>query len=111
MATNHKKVLGQAAPAAATPGTLYTCGASKQAVFSNINCCNYGGAASIDTVRIKVANEADANKQFIVHQLQVLAHDTRSLQLGITVTATDVVTVLSDTGTVAFQGFGYEEDI
>jgi hypothetical protein len=49
-----------------------------------------------------------ANQHYIAYDVSVLANDTTALTLGITLTATDVVTVYASTADLSFGIFGSE---
>ena len=101
------KPLFQRAPAAATLTDAYTLAAGTSAVVSSLTACNRG--ASSDTIRISVAvaGEADAAKQYIYYDLPVIAKDTFK-SIAITLGATDVVRVWSNSGNTVFSAFGCE---
>jgi hypothetical protein len=103
------KVLGQSAPAAATATTLYTVPAATQAVVSTINVVNTSTTVT-DTVRIAIrpAGAALSIEDYLVYQLSLNATATFAYTSGVTLGATDVVTVYSTNGTSSFNAFGSE---
>ena len=107
MATNYK-VLGQVIPSAATPQTLYTVPASTQAVVSTITVCNQAATAATYRIAIRVAGAALATSQYIAYDVSLPANASDTLTLGITLNATDVITVYSSTATMSFGAFGSE---
>jgi hypothetical protein len=108
MATTYK-VLGQSAPTAATATSLYTVPAVTEAVISTINVVNTH-ASTADVIRIAVRpNGATlANEHYIVYSLSLAAGSTFTYTGGVTVDATDVITVYSTNGTSSFGAFGSE---
>ena len=102
------KVLGQSAPAAATATTLYTVPASTSAVVSTLNVCNR--AAAIDTFRIAIrpAGAALANSHYIAYDTPIPANDSINITTGISLAATDVITVYGTTANLTFTAFGAE---
>lgn len=108
MPTNYK-VLGQSAPTAATATSLYTVPAATQAVVSTINVVNTH-ASTADTVRIAIrpAGAALASQHYIVFGISISAGATFTYTGGITLGATDVITVYSTNGTSSFNAFGSE---
>ena len=98
------KVLGQSAPAATTATTLLT--ASSATIISTLNVANLGGTQ--DTIRIAVrpAGAALANQHYIAYGIPLAAGAVFSLQGGITLANTDVVTVYTTTGNSVFSAFG-----
>lgn len=106
MATTYK-VLGQSNPAAATATTIYTVPASTSAVCSTLSICNLGVSTTY-RVSVRPAGASQANSHYIVYNAPLNANDSVLLTLGITLSATDVVTVYAETATVAFSLFGSE---
>jgi|APGre2960657404_1045060.scaffolds.fasta_scaffold278438_2 glucose-6-phosphate dehydrogenase assembly protein OpcA len=107
MATNYK-VLGQSIPSAATATTLYTVPASTQSVVSTITVCNQAATAATYRIAIRVAGAALATSQYIAYDVSLPANASDTLTLGITLNATDVITVYSSTATMSFGAFGSE---
>jgi hypothetical protein len=107
MATTYK-VLGQSNPSATTATTLYTCPAATQTVISTISICNQ--AASQGTYRIAVRpNGATlAPEHYVVYDATIAANTTAAYTLGITIDASDVVTIYSSASTMSFNAFGSE---
>lgn len=103
------KVLGQSAPAAATPADLYTVPAATEAVISTINVVNTH-ATTADVIRIAVRPNGASliNQHYIVYGVSLAAGSTFTYTGGITVDATDVITVYSTNGTSSFSAFGSE---
>ena len=103
------KVLGQSAPAAATATTLYTVPAATDSIVSTINVVNTH-ASTTDVIRIAVrpAGAALATEHYIVYGLSLSAGATFTYTGGITLDATDVVTVYSTSGISSFSAFGSE---
>lgn len=108
MATTYK-VLGQSAPSATTATTLYTVPALTQTVVSTINVVNTS-TTTADVVRIAIrpAGAVLANQHYIVYGLSLNAGATFSYTSGVTLGATDVITVYSTNGTSSFNAFGSE---
>ena len=107
MATTYK-VLGQSIPAATTATTLYTVPAATQAVVSSISICNQASASATFRIAIRVAGATLATSQYIAYDVTVGAADTTVLTLGLTLGATDIITIYSSTATVSFAAFGSE---
>lgn len=102
------KVLAQSAPAATTNTDIYTVGAGKQAVVSTITISNRSATARTYRIAVRPAGATLANQHYIAYDVSVLANDTTALTLGITLTATDVVTVYASTADLSFGIFGTE---
>jgi hypothetical protein len=101
------KVLGQSAPAATTLTSLYTAPAATSAVCSTLVVCNRGVTTTF-RVAVRPAGAAIANQHYIAYDAIVDQYDTVFLTLGITLAATDVVSVYAGTTTVSFSLFGSE---
>ena len=104
------KVLGQSKPSAATLTSLYTVptGAGNYAVVSTLNVCNV--TADVDEIRvaIRVAGSAISDEEYIIYGQSVAPYQTQSYTIGITLAATDVVSVYSVNGKCSFNLFGSE---
>ena len=107
MATTYK-VLGQSNPSATTATTLYTVPASTQAVVSTIVIANLTSTAATFRIAVRVAGAALANSQYVAYDITVGASDSTALTLGVTLNATDVVTVYASTANLTFTAFGSE---
>ena len=103
------KVLGQSAPAATTATSLYTVPAATQTIISTINVVNTH-ASTADVIRIAVRPDGAtlANQHYVIYGLSLSAGATFTYTGGITIDATDVVTVYSTNGTSSFTAFGSE---
>lgn len=107
MATTYK-VLGQSNPSATTATTLYTVPASTQAVVSTIVIANLTATAATFRIAVRVAGATLANSQYVAYDITVGASDSTALTLGITLNATDVITVYGSTANLTFTAFGSE---
>lgn len=107
MATTYK-VLGQVNPSATTATTLYSCPSSTQTVISTITICNQ--AASNGTYRISVRQDGAATdaKQYLVYDATIQANTTAAYTLGLTIDASDIVTVYASSASMSFNAFGSE---
>jgi glucose-6-phosphate dehydrogenase assembly protein OpcA len=102
------KVLGQVYPSATSNTTLYTVPASTQTVVSSITICNLGSAADTIRIAIRVAGATLANEDYIAYEEAIAANSLMTITAGLTLAATDVITVYSTAGTCAFNAFGSE---
>lgn len=102
------KVLGQSQPSAATLTTAYTVPASSSAVVADIVACNIGSYPTTVRIAVRPAGAAIANQHYIAYDMSIAPQETIPLQLGITVAATDVISVYSFSGLVSFSVFGSE---
>lgn len=92
---------------ATTDTTLYTVPSATSAVCSTIAICNLG-ASTTYRIAIRVAGASIEDKQYLAYEAAINQYDTVMLTLGITLAATDVVTVRAGTADVTFQLFGSE---
>ena len=106
MATTYK-VLGQISPSATTNTDLYTVPGATSAVCSTLAICNRGPSTTI-RVAVRPAGAAISNQHYIVYDVGLNQYDTTFLTLGVTLAATDVVTVYAGTSAVSFSIFGSE---
>lgn len=102
------KVLGQVNPSATTATTAYTVPSATETVISTITVANIGPAPATYRLAVRPNGEALANKHYVVYDSSVAPQSTDTLTLGITLDATDVVTVYASTATMAFNLFGSE---
>jgi hypothetical protein len=107
MATNYK-VLGQSNPAATTATTLYTVPAATQAIVSTITVCNQTATAGTYRIAVRVAGAALAANQYLAYDVSLPGNATDTLTLGVTLGATDVVTIYASAATFSFNAFGSE---
>jgi hypothetical protein len=101
------KVLGQVNPSAASLSTLYTVPSSTQAIASTLSVCNLGVSTTF-RVAVRPAGATLANQHYIVYDASVNANDSFYLTLGISLAATDVVSVFAGTANLSFSLFGVE---
>jgi hypothetical protein len=106
---NVKKVLGQLDSAVATLETLYTVPGATQAVLSNLHVCNRSATPDTFRVAIRPVGAGIDPKHYIAYDVPIGANESIPLQVGITLAATDVVSVYSTNGNVSWNAFGYEE--
>lgn len=102
------KVLGQSNPSATTLTTLYTVPAATTAVCSSIVVCNQAASAGTFRVSVRVAGLAATAKQYLYYDVSIPANDTFTATIGISLAATDVVSVYASSATMSFNLFGVE---
>lgn len=102
------KVLGQSAPAATTNTDLYTVPAATSAVISTIVVANRVGTSATYRIAIRPAGAAIANQHYIAYDVAVGGGDSTTLTLGITLAATDIITVYASTANLSCSVFGSE---
>ena len=102
------KVLGQSNPAATTATTLYTVPSATEAIISTIVIANLTATAATFRIAIRPNGATLANSQYIAYDITVGASDSTALTLGVTLDATDIVTVYASTANLTFTAFGSE---
>lgn len=107
MATTYK-VLGQSNPAATTLTTLYTVPAATETVVSTITVANLSASTITYRVAIRPNGASIANSQYLVYDASLGANSTVAYTLGITLDATDVISVYASDTNATFQAFGSE---
>lgn len=107
MPTNYK-VLGQLNPAASTSTTLYTVPSATEAIVSTIAVANLAATSATYRIAIRPDAEALANKHYFAYDITLGASDTTVITAGITINASDVVTVHASNANLTFQAFGTE---
>lgn len=107
MATTYK-VLGQSSPSATTATTLYTVPAATQTVVSTVTVANRAATAGSYRIAVRVAGAALANSQYIAYDVSLPANASDTLTLGLTLGATDVITVYASSADFTFSAFGSE---
>jgi hypothetical protein len=110
MATRYM-VLGQSAPAATTDTTLYTVPALKETIVSTLVVANRLATASSFRVAVRPNGVTLANQHYIAYDVAVGPLDSTTLTLGLTLDATDVITVRSSSANLSFGLFGSEIDL
>lgn len=107
MATIYK-VLGQANPAATTATAIYTVPAANSAIVSTLNICNLNSSAGSFRIAVRPAGATLANVHYLAYDTVVPANNSISYTIGMSLAATDVVTVYANTALVSFSLFGTE---
>ena len=102
------KVLGQVAPGATTATTLYTVPSATSAVTSTLVVANRDVGPATYRISVRPAGASQANQHYVAFDVQVNGADSTTLTLGITLAATDVVTVYASTANLSFNLFGSE---
>lgn len=102
------KVLGQLNPSATTATTLYTVPASTSTVVSTITVANQAASTGSFRIAVRPAGASLAALHYIAYDVVIPANDSIVLTLGITLAATDVVTVYASSATISFSIFGSE---
>lgn len=102
------KVLGQSAPSATTDTTLYTVPSATEVVVSTITVSNRGSTSGTFRIAVRPDGASIANQHYVVFDAPCAAKDTLALTLGITMNASDVLTVRASSADFSFNAFGSE---
>lgn len=105
---NAYKVLGQTGDASANDVTLYTVPASTETVISTIAVCNRETSANTFRIAVRPNGATLATQHYLAYDTNIDASDSITLTLGITVDATDILSVGASDANVSFSAFGTE---
>jgi hypothetical protein len=102
------KVLGQINPTASTTSTLYTVGTATSCIVSTLAVCNLSNTSTTFNIAVQPGGATLANKHYLNYATPLPGSDTITLTLGITLAATDVISVYTTASSVSFSAFGSE---
>lgn len=103
------KILGQSAPANTNNADLITVGTGKSQIISTLVIANTTTTAATARVFARIGGAAAAAGNAIVYDTSIAANTATALTLGITLAATDVLTVRTGTANaLTFTAFGSE---
>jgi hypothetical protein len=102
------KVLGQVAASATTNTTLETVPSATQVVVSTIAVCNRGATAATYRIAVRPAGATLANEHYIAFDASITANNSTFITVGLTLAATDVITVYASNANLSFSAFGSE---
>lgn len=109
MATSYK-TLGQLDLTSSTLTTLYTCPSATDTVISTVVIANRASSADTFRLALRTGGDAISDKHYLAYDVPVAANDSTTLTLGITMEATDVLSVAA-AGTaseLSINAFGAE---
>ena len=102
-------VLGQQNPSSTSSlTTLVTATSSTGTVVSSVVICNQAATAATYRIAVRPSGATIANQHYLAYDVQVNGNDTTTITLGISLTATDVITVYASTAYFSFGVFGSE---
>lgn len=102
-------MLGQSAPANTSNANLYTVPAATSTVVSTLTITNVTTSSATVRVFVRIAGATAAASNALVYDVPVAGNSLMTLTLGITLAATDVITVQTGTANaITFQAFGSE---
>ncbi len=107
MATAYK-VLGQQAPSATTLTTLYTVPSSTEAVVSTIFVCNRSTSSRSFRIAVRPSGQSIADKHYQFYDSVIDANASVPITVGMTLSATDVISVYASSGDLSFTAYGSE---
>ena len=102
------KVLGQSAPSATTATTLYTVPSATDTIVSTVTVCNQAATAATYRIAVRPGGAALAAVHYVAYDISLPANTTDTLTLGLTLDATDVVTVYASSANMSFHAYGSE---
>lgn len=102
------KVLGQSAPSATTATTLYTVPSSTSCIVSTINVCNRSSTTTTFRIAIRPAGATLANQHYMSYDTTLSGNDAISVTVGVSLAASDVITVYAGNANLTFSAFGAE---
>ena len=102
------KVLAQSAPSATTNTNLYTVGSNKSAVVSTLSVCNRGTSDATYRVAVRPGGTSIADQHYVSYDVNLPGNSTDFVTIGITLAATDIVTVYASNANLSFSVFGSE---
>ena len=101
-------MLGQVNPSATTATTAYTVPSATETVISTIAVCNTGAYPTTYRIAVRPDGATLETKHYIAYDATIAPQDTVTLTIGITLNASDVVTVYAGHATLTFNLFGSE---
>jgi|688.fasta_scaffold544875_2 hypothetical protein len=103
------KILGQSAPADTNNANLYTVPSATEAVVSTIAIANTTSTDATYRIFVRDGGASAAASNALVYDATAAANTTTTVSVGITLSATDVVSVRSGTANaLTFHAFGTE---
>ena len=104
MANNYMSPV-QVQPAANTLTTLYTVPSATQAIFSAINVCNTASTDATFSIAFRPNGDSIDPKHYIIKDATIAGNDTYMINQGMSMGATDVLSVYASSASVSFTGF------
>jgi glucose-6-phosphate dehydrogenase assembly protein OpcA len=96
-------------PTATTLTTLYTVPASTSSVASSILVCNQSSVATTFRVAVRPLGASIDNSHYLYYDVAIAGNDTFAFTGGMTLIATDIVSVYATLATLSFNIF-YQEN-
>ena len=105
---NAYKVLAQSAPSAATATNVYTVPAATETVISTVIIANRAASAGTFRLSVRPNGGTQTNAMYCAYDVPVAGNHSTTLTLGLTVDATDVITVYCSSADMSINIFGTE---
>ena len=102
------KVLAQSAPSATTATDVYTVGSGIETVISTIIIANRAAAAGSFRLSVRPNGASQTNAMYCAYDVPIAANDSTTLTLGLTLDATDVLTLYCSSADMSVNVFGTE---
>jgi hypothetical protein len=103
------RVLGQLKPGAASLEDIYTVlKPARSAILSSINICNQSATPTSYRISVAIKGAADSLEQYLAYDAPIVANDTVSFNVGVSLAQDDVVRVYATLATLSFNVFGLE---
>lgn len=99
---------GSQALTANTNTNLYTVPSSTQTVVSSIVVTNQSTTPQTFRIAIRPDGATIANNHYIAYDCDIYANDSVYITSGITIDASDIITVYASTASMSFSAFGSE---
>mgnify|MGYP007083442456 FL=1 len=109
MANPVYKILGQSAPASTANADLFTVASGRHNIVSTLVIANTTGTAATARVFARIGGATAATSNAVMYDVSIAANSTNSFTLGISMNATDILTVQTGTSNaLTFTAFGVE---
>ncbi len=105
---NAYKVLAQSAPSAATATDVYTVPAATETVISTVIIANRAASAGTFRLSVRPNGGTQTDAMYCAYDVPVAANDSTTLTLGLTLDATDVITLYCSSADMSVNVFGTE---
>ena len=96
-------IIAQAAPGATTNTDLYTVPSGTELVGSTLYICNRGATATTFRVALRPDGATITDAMYIAYDTPVAANDTTLVTAGLTLDATDIITVFAGNANLSFN--------
>jgi len=105
---NAYKVLAQSAPSATTATDVYTVPAATETVISTVIIANRAASAGTFRLSVRPNGGTQTDAMYCAYDVPVAANDSTTLTLGLTLDATDVLTLYCSSADMSVNVFGTE---